>query len=113
MANVGKTAQMRSMTKSANRGDYFSAIFVDISGRPRLTSAPRDRRKRAEILSTATHVSFLQLQANEGRTPPRRLLAENVIGDKALSYFLSNRPWRSRGLAIVGSPPDCKNLRRD
>src|SRR6478752_2635589 len=58
----------------------------------------------AEILSTAAHVSFPRssFKANERRGPPSRLLAINVVGDEALSSFLSNGPRRSRSLGIGG-----------
>ena len=60
----------------------------------------------AEVVSTATHASVLRstFKTDKRRTPRRRLLAINEVGDKALSYFLGNGPWRIRSLGIDRFP---------
>src|SRR5262249_18390757 len=47
---------------------------------------------RAETLSTAAQASVLcsSFKARLGRTPARRLLVLNVVGNKAISYFLGD-----------------------
>ena len=82
-----------------NRGDYFSAIFVDaLGGRPRLTSPPCDRRKASRRYSRPPRMlAFFAAASRPPRVggPPRRLLGINVVGDEAFGYFLGNGPWRS------------------